>query len=151
MAVAGIAILLAGLFVASDSLSWFIAPVAAGGAAAWSFLAIFDLSSIAKTRAAAAREALAVSAYPKLIEQEGKSKFADFDRALNEQIERAMSEKSSFINLGTATDLFAERRDPYSPAQAGMPFGLSVGDLSTHMLVLGQTGTGKTAAVITWY
>jgi len=29
-----------------------------------------------------------------------------------------------------------------------MPFGLSVGDLSTHMLVLGQTGTGKTAAVI---
>lgn len=148
MAVAGIAILLAGLFVASDSLNWFIAPIAAAGAAAWSLLAIFDLSSIAKTRAAAAREALAVSAYPKLIEQEGKSKFADFDRALNEQIERAMSENSSFINLGTATDLFAERRDPYSPAQAGMPFGLSVGDLSTHMLVLGQTGTGKTAAVI---
>lgn len=148
MAVAGIAILLAGLFVATDSLSWFIAPVAAGGAAVWSFLAIFDLASIAKTRAAAAREALAVSAYPKLIEQEGKSKFADFDRALDEQLERAMAEKSLFINLGIATDLFAERRDPYSPPQAGMPFGLSVADLSTHILALGQTGTGKTAAVI---
>ncbi|WP_223554366.1 TraM recognition domain-containing protein [Pseudomonas sp. BF-R-01] len=148
MAVAGIAILLAGLFVAADSLSWFIAPVAAGATAVWSFLCIVDLASIPKTRAAAAREALAVSAFPKLIEQEGKSKFADFDRALDEQIERAMAENSTFITLGTATDLFAERRDPYSPAQAGMPFGLSIADLSTHLLVLGLTGTGKTAAVI---
>jgi hypothetical protein len=148
MAVAGIAILLAGLFVATDSLSWFIAPIAAGAAAVWSLLAIFDLASIAKTRAAAAREALAVSAYPKLIEQEGKSKFADFDRALDEQLERAMAENSMFITLGTATDLFAERRDPYSPPKAGMPFGLSIADLSTHILALGQTGTGKTAAVI---
>ncbi|WP_185966334.1 type IV secretory system conjugative DNA transfer family protein [Ectopseudomonas mendocina] len=148
MAVAGIAILLAGLFVATDSLSWFIAPIAAGAAAVWSFLSIFDLASIAKTRAAAAREALAVSAYPKLIEQEGTSKFADFDRALDDQIKRALAEKSGFIRLGTATDLFFERRDPYSPAVGGMPFGLSIVDLSTHMLVLGQTGTGKTAAVI---
>ncbi len=148
MAVAGIAILLAGLFVATDSLSWFIAPIAAGAAAVWSLRAIFDLASIAKTRAAAAREALAVSAYPKLIEQEGKSKFADFDRALDEQLERAMAENSMFITLGTATDLFAERRDPYSPPKAGMPFGLSIADLSTHILALGQTGTGKTAAVI---
>ena len=148
MAVAGIAILLAGLFVATDSVSWFVAPIAAGAAAVWSLLAIFDLASIAKTRAAAAREALAVSAYPKLIEQEGKSKFADFDRALDEQLERAMAENSMFITLGTATDLFAERRDPYSPPKAGMPFGLSIADLSTHILALGQTGTGKTAAVI---
>ena len=148
MAVAGIAILLAGLFVATDSLSWFIAPIAAGAAAVWSLLAIFDLASIAKTRAAAAREALAVSAYPKLIEQEGKSKFSDFDRSLDEQLERAMAENSMFITLGTATDLFAERRDPYSPPKAGMPFGLSIADLSTHILALGQTGTGKTAAVI---
>ncbi len=148
MAVAGIAILLAGLFVATDSLSWFIAPIAAGGATVWSFLAIFDLSSIAKTRAAAAREALAVSAYPKLIEQEGTSKFADFELALNGQIERATAENSPLIILGTTTSLFAQRRDPYTPAEAGMPFGLSVADLSTHLLILGLTGTGKTAAVI---
>lgn len=148
MAVAGIAILLAGLFVATDSLSWFIAPIAAGAAAVWSFLSIFDLASIAKTRAAAAREALAVSAYPKLIEQEGKSKFADFDLALNEQIQRAIEDKSAFILLGTTTDLFFERRDPYTPAKGGMPFGLSTNDLSTHMLALGQTGSGKTAGII---
>ncbi|OZB32513.1 MAG: hypothetical protein B7X51_06670 [Pseudomonas sp. 34-62-33] len=148
MAVAGIAILLAGLFVATDSLSWFIAPIAAGAAAVWSFLSIFDLASIAKTRAAAAREALAVSAYPKLIEQEGKSKFADFDRALDAQIQRAIEDKSAFIILGTTTDLFFERRDPYTPAKGGMLFGLSIVDLSTHMLVLGQTGSGKTAGII---
>ncbi|PTU77371.1 type IV secretory system conjugative DNA transfer family protein [Pseudomonas aeruginosa] len=59
-----------------------------------------------------------------------------------------MAENSMFITLGTATDLFAERRDPYSPPKAGMPFGLSIADLSTHILALGQTGTGKTAAVI---
>lgn len=148
MAVAGIAILLAGLFVATDSKGWFIAPVLALGAVVWTFLASFDLASIAKTRAAAAKEALAVSPYPKLILQEGITKFADFDRSLDEQLERAMAEKSLFIKLGTSTDLFAERRDPYSPAEGGMPFGLSIADLSTHILALGQTGTGKTAAVI---
>jgi len=148
MAIAGIAILLAGLFVATDSVSWFVAPIAAGAAAVWSFLSIFDLASISKTRAASAREALAVSAYPKLIEQEGKCKFSDFDRALDEQIQRAIDDKSAFINLGTSTDLFSQRRDPYSPAFSGMPFGLSVSDLRTHMLVLGQTGTGKTSSVI---
>jgi Cdc6-like AAA superfamily ATPase len=148
MAVAGIAFSMAGAFVATDSISWFFAPIAAGAAAVWSLLSIFDLSSIAKTRAAAAREALAVSAYPKLIEQEGKSKFSDFDRALDEQIERAISEQSPFIHLGTSTDLFAERRDPFSPAKAGVPFGMTVADLSTHLLIVGLTGTGKTAACI---
>lgn len=148
MAVAGIAILLAGLFVATDSVSWFIAPVAAGCAAVWSFLSIFDLSSMAKTRAAAAREALAVSAYPKLLDQEGKSKFASFEEALNHQVDRAITANSPLITLGTSTALFAQRRDPYSPSLAGMPFGLSVDDLFTHLLILGLTGTGKTAAVI---
>lgn len=148
MAIAGIAILLAGLFVATDSLSWFIAPIAAGAAAVWSFLSIFNLASIAKTRAAAAREALEVSAYPKLIEQQGKSKFVNFDLALNEQIQRAAEDESAFIILGTTTDLFFERRDPKTPAESGMPFGLSTNDLSTHLLALGQTGTGKTAGVI---
>lgn len=148
MAVAGIAIFLAGLFVATDSVSWFIAPVAAGGAAVWAFLSIFDLSSMAKTRAAAAREALAVSAYPKLLDQDGTSKFASFELALNGQVERAIAENSPLITLGTSTALFAERRDPHSPSEAGMPFGISVDDLSTHLLILGLTGTGKTAAVI---
>ncbi|WNF54229.1 TraM recognition domain-containing protein [Pseudomonas sp. SG20052] len=148
MAVAGIAFSMAGAFVATDSISWFFAPIVAGAAAVWSLLSIFDLSSIAKTRAAAAREALAVSAYPKLIEQEGKSKFSDFDRALDEQIKRAISEQSPFIQLGISTDLFAERRDPFSPAKAGVPFGMTVADLSTHLLIVGLTGTGKTAACI---
>lgn len=148
MAVAGIAFLLAGLFVAADSMSWFIAPIAAGAATVWSLLAIFDLSSVSKTRAAAASEALAVSAYPKLIEQEGTTKFSGIERALNGQIERSIHDKSAFIVLGTTTALFAERRDPYSPAEADMPFGLSITDLSTGILVLGDTGGGKTAGVI---
>jgi len=59
-----------------------------------------------------------------------------------------MADKTPMIILGTTQGILCQRRDPMAPSAAGMPFGLSVSDLSTHLIVLGATGAGKTAAIL---
>lgn len=83
-----------------------------------------------------------------LIDKAGKTHFVELEKARQVQIDNARKDTSPFIALGTSTGLLAQRRDPLAPTEADMPVGLSVADLSTHLGVLGASGTGKTTGVI---
>lgn len=83
-----------------------------------------------------------------LIDKAGRAHFQHLEEARLTQIQNAKQDKSPFIHLGTSTGLLAQRRDPLAPTEAGLPFGLSVTDLATHIGVLGASGTGKTSGVI---
>lgn len=63
------------------------------------------------------------------------------------QAENAASDTTPFIKLGTARGTFHSLMDGYAP-DPGLPFGLSCKDLSTHLVVFGATGTGKTSGVL---
>lgn len=64
-----------------------------------------------------------------------------------QQAEAANADKSAFIALGNATGQFYYNHDPLA-AQAGLTLGMSASDFSTHLVVFGATGTGKTAGVL---
>ena len=83
-----------------------------------------------------------------LIDKAGRTHFQHLELARLEQVKNATKDGSAFIHLGTTTGLLAQRRDPLAPTEAGLPFGLSVADLATHVGVLGASGTGKTSGVI---
>lgn len=67
--------------------------------------------------------------------------------ARREQAENAAKDLSPFVKLGVAKGVLSQQMDGYAP-DAGLPFGLTVKDLSTHALVLGPTGSGKTSGVL---
>lgn len=83
-----------------------------------------------------------------LIDKAGRAHFQHLEQARLEQVKNAKADASPFIHLGTSSGLLAQRRDPLAPTEAGLPFGLSVADLATHVGVLGASGTGKTSGVI---
>ncbi len=59
------------------------------------------------------------------------------------QAEAVEGDKSGFIPSGTAMGVFTKYGDGLAP-DAGLPVGQSPQDLSTHKLVVGETGSGKT-------
>lgn len=82
------------------------------------------------------------------IAHEGTGEFASSHvSARRIQAENAQSDGSPFLTLGTATGAFHHVQDPYAP-DPGLTMGLSCKDLSTHMVVFGATGTGKTSGVL---
>lgn len=111
-------------------------------------LRLFLLPPITARRAIEAQEALRRSPTAKLVDQVSPAVFRQLEIAKTEQVAAAIADNSPVITLGTAVGLLADRRDPLAPSHAGLPYGLSVSDLSTHLLVVGATGSGKTAAVL---
>lgn len=109
---------------------------------------LFAVPGIAERRAVAAQEAREASPLAKLVAEAGESNFVQVENARKKQLANTQNDKSHFVLVGESTGLFAERRDSFAPSEAGMPVGLSVNDLSTHLLVLGDTGTGKTSGVL---
>lgn len=83
-----------------------------------------------------------------LIDKVGKQHFKMQEVARLEQIKNAKADSSPFIPLGKSTGLLAQRRDPLAPTEGDIPMGLTVNDLSTHIGVLGASGTGKTYNVV---
>lgn len=83
-----------------------------------------------------------------LIDKAGKGYFLAQEAAKNRQIAAAIQDKSDFIQIGKSTGIFAERRDYSAPAEKGMPMGLTLRDISTHLFALGASGTGKTFGVL---
>lgn len=59
----------------------------------------------------------------------------------------AVADRSPYITLGTATGTLTAQLDGFAP-DAGMPVGLTFDDLSQHMLVVGEPGSGKTSCVL---
>ena len=64
-----------------------------------------------------------------------------------QQAEQAAKDCTAFIRYGTAKGVFVGKMDPFSPDE-GLPFGHTVADLDTHLVVFGSTGTGKTSAML---
>jgi hypothetical protein len=67
--------------------------------------------------------------------------------AREQQCQKALKDKSPFVNMGTSMGVLTNQMDGYAP-DAGLPFGLTLDDLSTHMLILGPTGSGKTSGTL---
>lgn len=67
--------------------------------------------------------------------------------ARTKQAELAAKDTSPFVQLGEATGTFANNGDTFGPDE-GKPVGLTQNDLSTHIIVLGGTGSGKTSRAL---
>lgn len=148
-ALAGLALIgtaIVGLY--SPALGALISMPVAVVAAVWSGLRLFVLPTVTSQRAVEAQEALRRSPTAKLVDQVGPAVFRQLEQAKLEQVGAAIEDKTPLITLGNSIGLLSDRRDVLAPSHAGLPFGLSVSDLSTHLLVLGATGSGKTAAVL---
>jgi hypothetical protein len=83
-----------------------------------------------------------------LIDKAGREHFVQLEMARVEQVDNATRDTSPFIPIGHSLGLFAQRRDPLAPGEKGLSVGLSVNDLSTHLMVIGASGTRKTTGVI---
>lgn len=99
-------------------------------------------------RALMLEQAVRESGSELLIDKAGPAHFVELENARRAQLANARKDRSPFVQLGTSTGLLAQRRDPLAPTEPGLPVGLSVSDLSTHLGVLGASGTGKTSGVI---
>lgn len=67
-------------------------------------------------------------------------------KARKAQAENAARDTSHFFPLGKATGYLASKGDFLAPDE-GQEMGLTAADLSTHMIVLGATGSGKTSSI----
>lgn len=83
-----------------------------------------------------------------LIDMVGSGYFKNMETAKSQQIINVKADKSPFIELGQSTSILSQRRDHFAPSEKDLPMGLSINDLSTHLFVLGASGTGKTTGVI---
>ena len=81
------------------------------------------------------------------LEFHAKGIFERHKEARRVQAENAKKDTTPFIVHGTATGMMTAKLDGYAP-DAGNKFGQSAGDLSTHLLALGPTGSGKTSLVL---
>lgn len=67
--------------------------------------------------------------------------------ARKQQATEATKDTAAFLKVGTARGVFTAKMDGFAPDR-GLPFGLTVSDLATHLIVMGATGSGKTASVL---
>jgi len=72
---------------------------------------------------------------------------ARVEEARKAQLAEAIRDKSPILTVGTALGVLAARGDALAPS-AGLDMALSLDDLMQHLLVLGGTGSGKTAGVL---
>jgi len=72
---------------------------------------------------------------------------ARVEEARKAQFAEAVADKSPVLTLGTSLGVLAARGDLLAPS-AGVAMALSLKDLMQHLLVLGGTGSGKTAGVL---
>lgn len=124
------------------------AGTVAGFGVFYALVKLFLLPELAERRALAAHEARTASPLARLVEESGEASLRQIETARVRQAAIAGDDSSPFIQLGTSTSLLAERRCAFAPSEPGMPVGLSVADLSTHLFVLGDTGTGKTSGML---
>ena len=70
-----------------------------------------------------------------------------FAPARMQQIREAARDRSPFIPIAKAMGITGKADLACAP-EAGQWMGLSLLDLSTHMMVFGATGTGKTSSIL---
>ena len=121
---------------------WVLVPVPIAAACG-----LFIWNHAAQNRKARAQDLLMNSMTYSGLDQ---NLFAALNRhsiARDQQAKDALKDRSPFVQLGTSKGVLTQQMDGYAP-DAGLPFGLTVKDLSTHALVVGPTGSGKTSGVL---
>lgn len=115
-------------------------------AAAW----LYDKStSSSLDRRAVNLAAISEKSIDQIAQQSGvKATLVQEDKAREAQNSNAKADKTPFFELGKSAGFLRDRFDPFAPSISGMPVGLSFNDLSTHLIVLGGTGSGKTSGTI---
>ena len=83
-----------------------------------------------------------------LIDKAGRGYFVNLEKARLAQLKNTIADKSDFLSVGKTTGILSQRRDALAPSEADLPAGLTINDLSTHLAVLGASGTGKTYNII---
>lgn len=83
-----------------------------------------------------------------LIDKAGRGYFINLEKARLAQLKNTIADKSDFLSVGKTTGILSQRRDALAPSEADLPAGLTIKDLSTHLAVLGASGTGKTYNII---
>jgi len=78
---------------------------------------------------------------------EQAARFARAKKLRAVQAERAEKDKTKFILLGEAQGEFAQHGDLMAP-DAGQIVGETVTDFERHLIIFGETGSGKTAGAI---
>lgn len=152
-AVGGAGFVLAGFatLAGSPAMLGGLLAFAAGGGLVTVLVALWGMSLAAgmlpdqtEKRAEQAIAARDESPVQRMIEQVGVSVLREAEKARISQVRNVIADASPFLQIGQSTGLLAQRRDPFAPSEPGMPFGLSVNDLSMHLILLGATGSGKT-------
>lgn len=64
-----------------------------------------------------------------------------------DQNSRALTDKTTFFPFAVATGLLSQKGDVYA-AERGQVIGITENDLTTHLFIFGETGTGKTATTL---
>lgn len=108
---------------------------------------LFLMADRAERRAVQAQIASETSPTARMVEEVGREPFIVNEHARKRQLANASGDGSTFLQIGKSTKTMAARRDVFAPSEY-VPFGMTVRDLSTHLLMLGDTGTGKTAGGI---
>lgn len=112
------------------------------------FYTLFTTKSPIVVRSTLLDQAVKETGTELLIDKAGRTHFQLQEQARIEQLNNAKKDTTPFLKLGVSTGLLAQRRDPLAPTEANITMGLSVLDLSTHIGVLGASGTGKTFSVV---
>lgn len=87
---------------------------------------------------------LQLGAFDNLFPGESRNRANAHMAARQKQAQAAARDTSPFITLGTALGTLTKELDGYAP-DAGLPVGMTVNDLSQHLLIIGETGTRKTS------
>lgn len=115
-------------------------PIAAGSALmVWSFAA--------KNRKARAQDLMMNSMRFSGFDQNLKAALTRHSPARAKQVESAIKDTSPFIPVGTSLGVLTSQLDGYAPDE-GLPFGQTLNDLDTHLLIFGPTGSGKTSGTL---
>ena len=135
---------LLGSLPGSQITSWgFLPPM-------WAWLLIFYTSAVPSLMARAEQRRRITNLQLQAAADQPSEVFPfikDAAAARAAQATKAREDQTPFFQIGTATGVCSDLLDLYAPDK-GLSFGLSQADLSTHMLVIGRTGTGKTSGIL---
>lgn len=135
---------LLGSFPVSQITSWgFLPPM-------WAWLLIFYTSAVPFLWARAEQRQRITNLQLQAAADQPSEVFPfikDAAAARTAQATKAQKDQTPFFQLGTASGVCSDLLDLYAPDK-DLPFGLTQEDLSTHMLVIGRTGTGKTSGIL---
>lgn len=112
------------------------------------WLGVGALPAVMYTREQTRSRALRLAYQGQMATAESTGKLRDTHiQSRLDQVENALNDLSTFVQLGVTKGVFTELHDGYAPDE-GLPFGLTHNDFAQHLVVFGASGSGKTGCVL---